>query len=100
MPGSIRSWAKREHLSRLGASGHFAFAREVLLHQPIDGGEERFVALMRSQGSYQGLLRAGLNDDDLGMAEFEAAVRQGFAESPAPLTLSFSWRARIGVVAS
>jgi SAM-dependent methyltransferase len=97
MPGSVRSWAKREHLRRLDASGHFGFVREVLFQQPVAGGEGRFVALMRSQGSYQELRRAGLDDDDVGMSEFEAQVHRAFVDSPSPLELSFSWRARIGV---
>ena len=39
------------------------------------GGAERFVALLRSQGSYQGLIKAGLTDDDIGVPAFEAARR-------------------------
>lgn len=99
MPGGVRSWSKGEHLDRLRASGHFAFVREVVFDEPADGGADRFVALMRSQGSYQGLRRLGLTDTDLGADDFERDVQAAFAGSAAFAGLSFSWRARLGVTA-
>ena len=79
------------------ASGHFGFAREVVFDQPTTGGADRFVALMRSQGSYQGLRRLGVPDDDLGATEFERAVHDAYRGAPPSSTLSFSWRVRLGV---
>ena len=60
-------------------------------------GAARFVALMRSQGSYQGLLRLGMTDDELGATDFEREVHAAFGESDASPGLSFSWRVRLGV---
>ena len=104
MPGGVRSWSKGQHLDRLVASGHFAFTRELALDERAasdgaddGGGAERFVALMRSQGSYQGLLRLGMTDDELGATEFEREVHAAFGESDASPGLSFSWRVRLGV---
>jgi hypothetical protein len=105
MPGGVRSWSKRQHLDRLDASGHFAFTRELVFDEPTAAGDdegdgsgaERFVALMHSQGSYQGLLRLGLTDDDLGATEFEREVHAAFADAGASPGLSFSWRVRLGV---
>jgi SAM-dependent methyltransferase len=97
LPGGVRSWSKREHLGRLRASGHFCFVREVVFDQPMAGGADRFVALMRSQGSYQGLRRLGLSDAALGADDFERDVRSAFAGAQAPAGLSFSWRVRLGV---
>jgi SAM-dependent methyltransferase len=93
----VQSWSKAEHLSNIIASGCFSFAREVVFDQPAGGSAERFVALMRSQGSYQSLLRAGLTDTDLGVDVFERAVHDAFAAAPNPPPLSFSWRVRLGV---
>jgi SAM-dependent methyltransferase len=59
MPAGVRSWSKSDHLRRLVSSGSFGFTREVLFDQPADGEADRFVALMRSQGSYQGLRAMG-----------------------------------------
>jgi SAM-dependent methyltransferase len=103
MPGGVRSWSKRQHLERLDASGHFAFTRELVFDEPAttgdrgDDGAERFVALMRSQGSYQGLLRLDMTDDELGATDFEREVRSAFAVAEASPGLSFSWRVRLGV---
>ena len=104
MPGGVRSWSKGQHLDRLIASGHFAFTRELALDERAasdgaddGGGAARFVALMRSQGSYQGLLRLGMTDDELGATDFEREVHAAFGESDASPGLSFSWRVRLGV---
>jgi SAM-dependent methyltransferase len=104
MPGGVRSWSKRQHLERLDASGHFAFTRELVFDEPAARGgthdenaAERFVALMRSQGSYQGLLRLGMTDDELGATAFEREVHAAFSSAGASPGLSFSWRVRLGV---
>ena len=52
---------------------------------------------MRSQGSYQGLLRSGLTDDELGATAFEREVHAAFSSVGASPSLSFSWRVRLGV---
>jgi SAM-dependent methyltransferase len=97
MLGNIRSWSKSQHLDRLISSGYFAFCRELVFDEPIEGGANRFVDLIRSQGSYQGLRRLGLTDDDLGEAEFEREVYEAFADAASFPGLSFSWRVRLGV---
>jgi hypothetical protein len=105
MPGGITSWSKAQHLERIERSGAFEFVREVLFDQvlpdePAASGAERFVAPMRSQGSYQGLRRMGLDDDEIGATEFERQVHEAYAGMPADLIppMSFSWRARIGLM--
>ena len=37
------------------------------------------MALLRSQGSYQGLIKAGLTDDDIGVPAFETVVADAYA---------------------
>jgi hypothetical protein len=96
MRGHARSWSKRDHLRRLQASGHYAYAREVLMDQDVSGGADAFVAVLRSQGSYQDLGKAGLTDDDIGVPAFATAVTAAFAAA-GPAALSFSYRARLGV---
>jgi SAM-dependent methyltransferase len=100
MPGGARSWAKSEHLHRIQSCGYFAFSREILLNEAVPGGPGRFVALMRSQGSYQTLRRLGLGDDEMGVTTFERDVSEAFSESSPSPGLSFSWRVRIGVLAA
>jgi SAM-dependent methyltransferase len=101
MPGGVQSWSKSEHLERIQRSGHFAFARELVFDQPSGGGVDRFIELMRSQGSYQTLRRLGLEDDELGATTFEQQARAAYARTDASRLppLSFSWRVRLGVLA-
>ncbi len=97
MPGGLRSWSKSRHLERMASSGHFTFTREVALNESVDGGPERFVALMYSQGSYQGLIRAGLSPAEIGATEFQNLVEASFIDACAFSKLSFCWRIRIGI---
>lgn len=96
MPGG-RSWPKREHLENIARSGHFGYARELVLDEPEEGGAERFVGLLHSQGSYQGLLKAALSDDDLGVPAFERAVADAYRDAGEAVAMSFCWRVRLGV---
>ena len=99
MPGGLRSWSKSGHLDRLASSGYFPLTRELVLNEAVDGAADRFVALMRSQGSYQGLARMGLSDEDIGIGDFEREVRAAFLDARSFSGLSFSWRVRLGVTA-
>lgn len=98
LAGGVRSWSKDEHLRNLEASGHFVLSTEVALHSVEEGSAARFVALLRSQGDYQALRRAGLDDDELGVRGFETAVQDALGDGPVPFL--FTYRARIGVVAT
>ena len=100
MPAGVRSWSKTSHLDRMRASGRFVFTRELVFDEPVElpPGEtvaDRFVALKRSQGSYQGLRRAGLTDDEIGMTVFERDARAALGATRAPM--GFCWRVRLGV---
>ena len=95
MPGDARSWSKSGHLERMRASGRFRFTRELLFDEPVEGGAERFIALMRSQGSYQGLVKRGLDEGVLGATMFDEEVAAAFGARPVA-GLSFSWRVRLG----
>lgn len=105
MPGGGRSWSKREHLDRMRGSGHFTFTRELVLDgdAAVDeaaGGvdlAERFVGLMRSQGSYQALRSAGLTDDDIGVTDFDREVRAAYASTASPPPITFGWRVQLGI---
>lgn len=98
MPEGLQSWSKSEHLERLATVGHFAFVREIVLSESVEGDAERFIALMKSQGSYQGLRRLGLSDAELGTLDFEQQVVDAFSRAASFAGLSFSWRIRLGVV--
>lgn len=97
MPSGLRSWPKGGHLERMARSGLFGFTREVALSSPVDGGAERFCALMYSQGSYQVLRRRGLTEEEIGAVRFDREVRAAFSAAALLPGLSFTWRVRLGV---
>jgi SAM-dependent methyltransferase len=97
MPFGGRSWSKRDHLRRLRDSGRFAYTREVLMDQEAPGGATQFVDLLRSQGSYQNLVKAGLSEEEIGVPAFAAAVTAAFAAAGGPRSLAYSYRVRLGV---
>ncbi len=82
MPAGASSWSKSGHLDRMAASGRYAYTRELCWHAGRPGGAEDFVALLRSQGSYQGLVALGLTDDDIGVIAFEHAVPRRIRRGP------------------
>ena len=91
----VRRWAKEEHLARMAASGRFAVCREIALHHAEEGDADRFVDLLRSQGDYQTLRRAGIDDATLGLDEFVATVQRTLGRAPRPFW--FTYRLRIGI---
>ncbi len=101
MPDGVTSWSKREHLANINASGFFDLVREVVFDEPVGIADiddpTRFVALLRSQGSYQALRRRGLSDADIGVDSFDASVRGAFRHAASRRAISFSWRVRLGV---
>jgi ubiquinone/menaquinone biosynthesis C-methylase UbiE len=99
LPGGVRSWSKDQHLANLIASGLFTFTRELLFDQPTVGDAEKFIALIRSQGSYQDLRKRGLTDNEIGLPDFESEVRSGWDRAGSLIQMSFSWRVRLGVTA-
>lgn len=92
----VRSWSKDGHLERMAASGHFAWCHELALHRQEEGDARRFVDLMRSQGDYQSLRRAGLDDEVLGVAALAAVAERSIG--PRPRAFWFTYRVRLGVV--
>lgn len=92
----VRSWSKDGHLDRLGDSGRFAWCHELALHRLEQGDAGRFVELMRSQGDYQSLRRAGLDDEVLGLTRLTAVAERVLGPVPSPWW--FTYRVRLGVV--
>lgn len=95
LAGGVRSWSKDGHLERMHGSGHFGWCHELALHRVEEGDAARFVALFRSQGDYQALRRAGLDDEVLGVTQLAALAD---AALPGRRPWWFTYRVRIGVV--
>lgn len=86
---------KSGHLRRMQESGVFRWTREVLLHHEDEGDAERLVGLLFSQGGMQTLLKAGISEEELGIATFREA-----AQRLMPQRCRWLWcsRVRVGVV--
>jgi SAM-dependent methyltransferase len=94
----FRRWPKERHLENIRASGHFRYAREVLLHHEEAGDAERFIGLVHSQGTIADLLRCGVAAETFGLPEFEALCRRELAGPVRPWL--FSYRVRLGFTRS
>ena len=95
-PG-VRSWSKEQHLARMIDSGVFWWCHEVMFHRVDQSDAARFAGLLRSQGDYQTLRRAGFDDDTLGATHVDQVAERVWKGGTRPLV--FSYRVRLGVTA-
>jgi len=88
-------YGKGGHLERIRASGHFRYAREIVLHSRERGSAERIVGMALSLGPLTVLLQEGVSEEDVGLAEVKNMARQVLADREVDLFLSY--RVRLGV---
>ena len=93
---SLRRWDKAQHLARMRASGYFRYTKEIVVHHADLGNAERLVGLCLSQGSVMTLLKAGLSEEQLGIAELRAIAQRTLGSRPQ--TWHWGSRVRLGVV--
>jgi hypothetical protein len=91
----VTRWEKSGHLARMRESGRFRFVRESLLHHRDEGGAERIVGVLLSQGHVQSLLKLGVTREELGVERLLAVAQEAFGDRMAPWF--WSARVRIGV---
>ena len=94
-------WTRRpkaEHLEAIRESGHFAFAREFVLHDEADGGAEDVVGLARSLGLVPELRAFGVTDEELGLTQLEDVTRRVLGSQQVPWLIGY--RVRLGVLAA
>ncbi|MHA3774910.1 class I SAM-dependent methyltransferase [Verrucomicrobiota bacterium sgz303538] len=91
----LHRWEKEGHLARMQQSGCFRFVRESLLHHQDQGGAERVVGLLLSQGHVQSLLKLGVSEEELQIGRLRDAAKAAFGESDS--RWFWSARVRIGI---
>lgn len=91
----VYHWAKELHLDRMRDSRRFSYTREIVLHHIEQGDAERLVGLAVSQGGLASLLKAGLNEDEIGITAMREAAHRALGESTVPFW--WSYRVRMGV---
>ena len=88
-------YGKSGHLDRIRTSGHFRYAREVLLHSRERGSAERIVGMALSLGPLTMLLQQGVSEEDVGLAALRNVAGRVLGERDADLYLGY--RVRLGV---
>jgi len=91
----VRAWDKGRHLERIRASEHFRFTKEIVLHHVEQGGAERLIGLMRSQGGIATLLKNGVSEDEIGITALRETAQRVLGDAIVPWY--FSYRVRVGV---
>ena len=59
--GRLKQRGKAGHLARMAGERLFRFVRECLLHHQDEGGAERIVGILLSQGCVESLVKLGKN---------------------------------------
>lgn len=86
---------KAGHLDAIRESGHFAFARELVLHDEGEAAADDVVGLARSLGLVPELRALGVTDDELGLTRLEGAARRILGDKRLPWLIGY--RVRLGV---
>lgn len=86
---------KVEHLAAIRESGHFGFARELVLHDEADAGADDVLGLARSLGLVPELRALGVTDEDLGLTRLEETARRVLGRRRLPWLIGY--RVRLGV---
>ena len=86
---------KMGHLERIRESGHFRYARELVLHDELEAGAEELLGFAHSLGLVPELRGLGATDEDLGLAALEQAVRRVVGDLR--VAVLFGYRVRLGV---
>src|SRR2546430_9545987 len=71
--GGRPRYTKEGHLDRIRASGHFRYAREIVLHSRDKGSAERIVGMALSLGPLTVMLNEGVTEEDAGLAGLREA---------------------------
>ena len=88
-------WRKDEHLARMRASGRFRFAREVVVHDRVEGDADALIALAFTLGPLVVLLNDGLTEDELGVTRVREVAARVIGTRPARWYICY--RARLAV---
>jgi SAM-dependent methyltransferase len=83
------------HLDAIRKSGHFAFARELVLHDEGEAGVDDVVGLARSLGLVPELRALGVTDDELGLLRLEETASRVLGRRRVPWLIGY--RVRLGV---
>lgn len=88
-------YSKDGHLERIRESGHFRYARETVLHSRERGSAERIVGMALSLGPLTVMLKEGVSEEEIGLADLREAVARTLGGREVEMFLGY--RVRLGV---
>ena len=88
-------YRKSEHLDRIRASGHFRYARELVLHARERGSAARIVGMALSLGPLTVLLNEGVTEEEVGLAGLREVADRALGNREVDVFLGY--RVRLGV---
>jgi SAM-dependent methyltransferase len=93
--GERMRYAKDAHLERIKRSGHFRYARELVLHSREHGGAGRIVGMALSLGPLTVMLDTGTTEQEIGLDVLRETAERVLGDSEVDIHLGY--RVRIGV---
>lgn len=93
--GGRMRYAKEGHLERIKSSGHFRYARELVLHSAERGGAERVVGMALSLGPLTVALQNGTTEEELGVTALRETAERVLGGREEDIYLGY--RVRLGV---
>jgi SAM-dependent methyltransferase len=88
-------YAKDGHLDRMEASGHFRYAREIVLHSRERGGADRIIGMAFSLGPLTVQLQEGATEEEIGLAALRETAHRVLGDREVDIYLGY--RVRLGV---
>ena len=93
--GDIMRYTKESHLDRIKASGHFRYAREIVLHSRERGGAARIVGMALSLGPLTVMLHGGTTEEEVGVGALRETADRVLGDREVDIYLGY--RVRLGV---
>jgi len=88
-------YSKEGHLERIRESGHFRYARELVLSSRERGSAERIVGMALSLGPLTVLHQEGMTEEETGLAALREAAQRALGDRKVDFYLGY--RVRLGV---
>ena len=88
-------YSKDGHLDRIRASGHFRYARELVLNSRERGNAERIVGMALSLGPLTVLHQDGMSEEETGLAALRETAERVLGDRDVDVYLGY--RVRLGV---
>ena len=93
--GDRMRYSKDGHLDRIKQSGHFRYAREVVLQSRERGTAERIVGMALSLGPLTVMLRTGTSEEEIGLEALRETARRALGDREVDIYLGY--RVRLGI---